>query len=292
MGLSPLILDVRPDLAQGQEPFAKIMQAVGQLRAGQELLLLAPFEPVLLYGVLEHQGFTHHTEQLAPNEWQVTFRPDPAATVEQETHRQMGHTTLPGEEANPPQHTLMKTVSILRAEHTAILQLLDQLEQAAAASERGIPIPADIFQDIQEFFTIFVDRCHHGKEEAEIFPRLQHGHAALIERLEAEHATGRQSAFEFNQAVQTYLPGQAGPGSALAAAARAYVAFLRRHIDQETQELFPVLEQELWLEDQQLVDAFERIEEERIGSGTHERLHRMIDGLAGRLAPFLVAGYQ
>lgn len=186
----------------------------------------------------------------------------------------------------------MNTITLLSNEHTAILQVLEQVEQAATAAERGAPVPVDVFQDIQEFFTIFVDRCHHGKEEAELFPRLQPAHAALIERLEAEHATGRQFAQAFSQAVQGYLPGKAATGAALAAAASDYAAFLRAHIAQETQELFPVVEHTLESEDQPLMAAFERIEVERIGSGTHERLHEMIDGLAGRIAPFLATYYR
>ncbi len=183
----------------------------------------------------------------------------------------------------------METVDVLRAEHVAILYVLDQLEQAATASERGISVPGDIFQDIQEFFTIFVDRCHQGKEETEIFPRLQKVHAALIHRLEAEHATGRQLALALVQAVQSYQPGKPATGTALAKAARAYADFLRQHIDQETHELFPVVEHVLEAEDQQLVAGFERIEVERIGPGTHERLHKMIDGLEGRITPFLAS---
>lgn len=186
----------------------------------------------------------------------------------------------------------MNTTATLSAEHTAILYVLEQLEQAVAASERGIAVPADIFQNIQEFFMVFVDRCHHGKEEIEIFPRLQPDHAALVERLEAEHGTGRQLARSFAQAVQSYLPGKAATGATLAEAARAYAAFLRRHIDQETRELFPTVERVLGAEDQQIVDAFERIEVERIGPGTHERLHGMIDGLPARIAPFLAAEAQ
>lgn len=89
MGFSPLILDVRPDLNQGQDPFAKIMQAVGQLSTGQELLLIAPFEPVPLYDVLGQRGFAHATENAAPNEWRVTFRPSPDAAPVQATHQQM-----------------------------------------------------------------------------------------------------------------------------------------------------------------------------------------------------------
>lgn len=181
----------------------------------------------------------------------------------------------------------MDTVAILSTEHAAILQVLEPLEQAVSAAAQGIPVPAEIFQDIQEFLMVFVDRCHHGKEEAELFPRLQPGHAALIERLEAEHTTGRQLALAYAQAVQSYQPGNAPTGAALAAAARAYADFLRQHIDQETERLLPVVEQALEAEDQRLVAAFERIEVERIGAGTHERLHEMIKGLPGRVAPFL-----
>lgn len=181
----------------------------------------------------------------------------------------------------------MDTVALLSAEHAAILQVLEQLEQAASASAQGIPVPADIFQDIQEFLTVFVDRCHHGKEEAELFPRLQPDHAALVERLEAEHTTGRQLALAYAQAVQSYQPGNATTGAALAAAARAYADFLRQHIDEETEHLLPVVEQALEAEDQHVVAAFERIEVGRIGAGTHERLHGMIERLPGRVAPFL-----
>ncbi|MHB8621118.1 MAG: hypothetical protein ACYDAG_16385 [Chloroflexota bacterium] len=61
---------------------------------------------------------------------------------------------------------------------------------------------------------------------------------------------------------------------------------LRPHIAKENAELLPVVERELAARDQALVDAFERIETERIGAGTHERLHSMIETLAGRIAPF------
>jgi hemerythrin-like domain-containing protein len=181
----------------------------------------------------------------------------------------------------------MDTVTTLSTEHAAILQVLEQAEQAASAAAQGIPVPAGIFQDVQEFLMVFVDRCHHGKEEGELFPRLQPDYAALVEQLEDEHTTGRQLALTYAQAVQSYQPGNATTGAALAAAARAYADFLRQHIDEENEHLLPVVEQALEAEDQHLVAAFERIEVERIGAGTHERLHGMIEGLPERVAPFL-----
>jgi hemerythrin-like domain-containing protein len=180
----------------------------------------------------------------------------------------------------------MKTIDTLRDEHNGVLYVLDQLERAVSAAERGVPLPADVFVDIQEFFAIFVDKCHHGKEEAELFPRLTSADGrALVERLEAEHVTGRRLAAAYASATEAYQPGVAASGTRLAETARAYAAFLRSHIAVETEQLFPVVET-LVEQDQDLVDAFERVEEEQIGPGTHERLHGMIDGLGGRIEPW------
>ena len=75
MSASPpeVVLDVRPDLARGQEPFSKIMSAARAVTPGGRLILLAPFEPAPLYGVLEKLGFTHSTEKLGAGGFRVTF---------------------------------------------------------------------------------------------------------------------------------------------------------------------------------------------------------------------------
>ena len=182
----------------------------------------------------------------------------------------------------------MQATAILSDEHRAVLTVLDQLERAVSAAEQGAAIPADVFSDIQEFFAVFVDRCHHGKEEAELFPRLiAAGQSELVRRLEAEHVTGRQRAAAYAQAVQAYQPGQRERGARLASAARAYADLLREHIALEDRALLPAIEQALPSADPALVRAFDRIEEERIGPGTHARLHGMIDSLAGRIDPWL-----
>jgi hemerythrin-like domain-containing protein len=183
----------------------------------------------------------------------------------------------------------MKTIDTLRDEHNGVLFVLDQLEHAASAAERGTAVPKDVFADVQEFFAIFVDTCHHGKEESELFPRLTTpAGRALVERLEAEHVTGRRLAGAYALAAQAYRPGVAETGALLAAAARDYAAFLRGHIAAETDELFRATEA-LAAQDEEVFDAFERVEEERIGPGTHERLHGMIGGLAARIEPWLTS---
>jgi uncharacterized protein (DUF2249 family) len=68
-------VDARPIIAAGDEPFDTIMSAVSTLGEGEELVVLAPFEPVPLEGVLSAQGFTYEAIDLGGGDWQVTFRP-------------------------------------------------------------------------------------------------------------------------------------------------------------------------------------------------------------------------
>lgn len=67
-------LDARPIIAAGNEPFDEIMAAVSGLENGEELVILAPFEPVPLEGLLSSQGFTYVTEAIGEGDWRVTFR--------------------------------------------------------------------------------------------------------------------------------------------------------------------------------------------------------------------------
>jgi uncharacterized protein (DUF2249 family) len=66
-------VDVREDIRNGREPFSRIMNATGELRADEQLLLIAPFEPVPLFRVLEKQGFRHTVQSNKPGDWEVLF---------------------------------------------------------------------------------------------------------------------------------------------------------------------------------------------------------------------------
>jgi len=66
-------LDVRDAIRAGGEPFDAILQAVSELADSEDLILLAPFEPVPLYGVLAAKGFAHVTQALVGGDYQVRF---------------------------------------------------------------------------------------------------------------------------------------------------------------------------------------------------------------------------
>jgi uncharacterized protein (DUF2249 family) len=73
-GASARVFDARPILARGDEPFGEIMAAVADLDDGQAFVVIAPFEPVPLEGVLSAQGFTWAAEPLDGGDWRVEFR--------------------------------------------------------------------------------------------------------------------------------------------------------------------------------------------------------------------------
>ncbi|MGH9303532.1 MAG: DUF2249 domain-containing protein [Acidimicrobiales bacterium] len=66
-------VDARPIIAAGDEPFETIMAAVHELGDGEELVVLAPFEPVPLEGVLSSQGFSYAVDDLGGGDFKVTF---------------------------------------------------------------------------------------------------------------------------------------------------------------------------------------------------------------------------
>ena len=70
------ILDVRPDLAAGQEPFSRILRAAEDTPRGGAFVLLAPFEPVPLFGVLEKLGFSYESRPAGAEGFRVVFTRD------------------------------------------------------------------------------------------------------------------------------------------------------------------------------------------------------------------------
>jgi len=73
-------VDVRDDIRNGREPFSKIRNAAAVLQADEQLLLIAPFEPVPLFGVMAKQGFVHKAQATASGDWEILFTRQPGAT--------------------------------------------------------------------------------------------------------------------------------------------------------------------------------------------------------------------
>jgi len=66
-------VDVREDIKIGREPFVKIMLAVDGLTANEDLLLIAPFEPIPLFELLAMRGFSHIKRHTPAGDWEILF---------------------------------------------------------------------------------------------------------------------------------------------------------------------------------------------------------------------------
>ncbi len=67
-------LDVRPDLAQGNDPFGKIMAAVAILKEGQILKITNTFEPFPIINVLKQKGFISRVENPSNSLYYIYFK--------------------------------------------------------------------------------------------------------------------------------------------------------------------------------------------------------------------------
>lgn len=136
-----------------------------------------------------------------------------------------------------------------------------------------------------EFLSVFVDTCHHAKEEDGLFPALE---AAGVPReggpiavCLSEHAAGRGTIAKLKSAAAGCRSGEAAAPADLASAARAYIDHLARHIGKENDVLFPMADVRLGpADDARLPAAFEAIERDRIGPGRHEQFNRLLKRLA------------
>jgi len=172
----------------------------------------------------------------------------------------------------------MNATTVLRNEHEFILKVLDASDEIARRLQSGIAVPPQMLDEILEFLRLFADRCHHGKEEDLLFPLLE---AKGVPRdggpigvMLAEHEDGRALIRTMAEAAQEYRTAPAGAGPRWARDAGAYSTLLRQHIGKENDILFVIAERMLSADEQAALGAeFERVEVEKMGAGTHERLH-------------------
>lgn len=173
---------------------------------------------------------------------------------------------------------MAQPTAILRQEHEAVTRMLEAAEQAAGKLERNEKVRPNLLEGIGEFFELFVDKCHHGKEEELFFPALakkgmpvEGGPIGVMLR---EHEEGRELARRMREAANAYAKGDRAAGTAWASAAGRYGRLLREHILKENNVLFPMAEGILSpAEEEALAAQFEQLEIDKMGRGTHERLH-------------------
>jgi hemerythrin-like domain-containing protein len=181
----------------------------------------------------------------------------------------------------------MIPTDILMTEHRLIEQVLNCLEKIVQQATKDGKLEKTSALEALDFCRSFADGCHHAKEEAHLFPAMQangfSGGCSPVAVMQREHELGR-----------LYIQGMAATVDAASAGdpealkwfvqhGQSYVKLLREHIQKEDTCLFPAANHRLAETDQQhLLAAFEKVEAEELGKGTHEKYHALANALADR----------
>lgn len=173
----------------------------------------------------------------------------------------------------------------LRSEHRAVGRMLDIMDEVAVSLRRGELLNAEDLSGVVEFLRVFVDKCHHSKEEQLLFPAMRAGKIPgaddAVDGLLADHERGRDTVSEIAVLVPSLDAADEAAMNDLAEAINGYTQLLRAHIVREERDCFDAADRELPSELQErLNEGYERIELEVVGGGVHEAFHALLDRLA------------
>jgi hemerythrin-like domain-containing protein len=179
----------------------------------------------------------------------------------------------------------MLPTQVLKNEHRVIEQVLNVLEKIAEKAGVENKLDVESAEQAIDFLRNFADKCHHGKEEHQLFPLLENkgfsretGPTGVMCH---EHEEGRGLIRGMAEAVAD--PGSPDAADRFAGYARAYIRLLRVHIQKEDHCLFSMTDGMLNSQEQDyLLEQFERVEAEDMGTGAHERYLDVANALADK----------
>jgi hemerythrin-like domain-containing protein len=181
----------------------------------------------------------------------------------------------------------MKALESLMEEHRVIERAASLLEDAALKLYRGETVNMEVFALLLRFFKEFTDKCHHGKEERALFPFLESKgiprEGGPIGVMLVEHDIGRRLIKALEEDLESIERDPEARRDAVDSAL-SYVGLIREHIFKEDNVLFKIADELMSVnEDERLVEEFEKIEINTIGSGVHEQLIKLLDEVEGIL---------
>lgn len=160
----------------------------------------------------------------------------------------------------------------LREEHGNIMKMLAVLQKFFAKPEESMEAEAKDLDALIEFFEIYVDQYHHGKEERHLFPALSRARIAdidsLINGLIDDHRQARMNMEQIKSHAVAIHSRTGVYQNECSEEVRRYVELIRKHIRKENAKLLPLIEEGLSeIETLRMVGHFDDLEEAVLGAG-------------------------
>ncbi|MGH9328063.1 MAG: hemerythrin domain-containing protein [Terriglobia bacterium] len=182
---------------------------------------------------------------------------------------------------------MVRATGVLRREHQSIREALNFAEGVSVKMEGGEQSPPEVLAKVMDFFRLYVDRCHHGKEEEVLFPLLEKKGMSTssgpLGVMLMEHDQARALIQEMSEAAEAYKADGESAGARWARAAWDYSGLMQEHFGKEEDLLFRMADNVLGPEDEEAIAAgFKQVEKEKIGPEKHEELEATMRDLIAR----------
>ena len=178
----------------------------------------------------------------------------------------------------------MMPIGPLMIEHRLIERMVDLLQEEIGAISETKVIDMGFIEGAADFFTMYADRCHHGKEEDILFSDLAKKdlapkHKEIMDELIQDHIFGRETVGNLLHATERYKVGDSDALDDIMDALKKLVKLYPLHIEKEDRHFFmpsmgyfsqeekEAMLQECWEFDKKLI---------------HEKYRQVVERFVGR----------
>jgi hemerythrin-like domain-containing protein len=176
-----------------------------------------------------------------------------------------------------------KATEVLEEEHRVIQRMAASLAVVAEEIGQGKLVDNKTLHILGQFLEVFVEQCHHQKEEAHLFTMLEKkgvpASGCPLAVLHHEHDKLRALVSQYTDAVEMYIATQGAARVSLITTIHSLLELLPGHIWKEDFLLLPLADKVLTPDEQEsLLSQFEQVEAE-LGPGIHHGFERLAEGL-------------
>ncbi|HTG97330.1 MAG TPA: hemerythrin domain-containing protein [Burkholderiales bacterium] len=154
---------------------------------------------------------------------------------------------------------MKESISVLKSEHRSISAVLHALKELARMAHDATARPRfQVLRSMLRYIDEYPEKLHHPKEDEHLFARVAARAPearALVEDLKAEHVAGERLIRELERALLFMEEGWPVGAREFRDAVEAYAEFHWKHMRKEEQQLLPLAERHLTVEDWQAIDA-------------------------------------
>jgi hemerythrin-like domain-containing protein len=173
----------------------------------------------------------------------------------------------------------MKPIGPLMIEHRLIERMVRLLDRQLKRTAETSQVDTNLISTGVDFFRMYADKTHHGKEEDILFEelsakRLSEADEEMMECLVQEHILARQSVGRLSDANRHYIEGDRQALKQIVYELGKLVKFYPAHIEKEDKHFFiPVMEYFSRAEQQNMLEKFREFDRTMI----HEKYKRTVE---------------